>query len=109
MTFTENETERRQGEQALRDSEWRFRRLMESNIMGILIVDTDGHIIEANHVFFKMTGYTWSHMEGAGLRLDLLTPSEYLPQDDWARDQLAAYGSCTPLEKELIRADGGRV
>lgn len=105
----EVETERRRSEQALRDSEWRFRRLMESNIIGILIVDAGGQIIEANHAFLKLAGYTRSHMQGNGLRLDDITPPEYLPQDAWVREQTAIYGSCQPLEKEFLRPDGSRV
>ena len=101
--------ERRRGEEALYESEWRFRRLVESNIIGILLVDADGRIVEANHAFLKMMGYTRSHLQGTGLRLDTLTPAEYQPQDAWARDQLAAYGSYQPLEKEFLRPDGSRV
>lgn len=45
-------------EQALRTSESRFWRLVQSNIIGFMIVDGKGDILEANDAFLSMLGYT---------------------------------------------------
>jgi len=49
-------TSRHRMEQALRASEERFRRIVESNIIGVVVAE-NGVITEANDVFLKMLGY----------------------------------------------------
>src|SRR3954471_15175576 len=48
-------TSRHRMEEALRASEERFRRLIESNIIGVIVVEA-GFITEANDVFLNMVG-----------------------------------------------------
>src|SRR6266404_4477790 len=50
-------TERRQAEQALRNSEGRNRLLFEKNLAGILRTTLDGRVLECNEAFAKMLGY----------------------------------------------------
>ena len=45
---------RQRDEAAVRQSESRHRRLVESNIIGIIIANTDGRILEANDFFLNM-------------------------------------------------------
>lgn len=56
-------TERKQAEEALRESEERFRKLAEANFEGILI-HTDGKILEANQALAQMFGYELNEMIG---------------------------------------------
>src|ERR1700675_3678199 len=42
----------------LQEREARIRRLVDSNIIGIMIWDFQGRVIEANEVFLDMLGYT---------------------------------------------------
>src|SRR5216684_6105529 len=44
-------------EQALRESEAKIRRLVDSNIIGIFVWDFDGRILEANDEFLRMVSY----------------------------------------------------
>src|SRR5206468_1855394 len=48
-------TARHRMEEALRASEERFRRVIESNVIGVIVVEA-GVITEANDVFLKMIG-----------------------------------------------------
>jgi PAS domain S-box-containing protein len=51
-------TERKRAEQALRDSEQRFRSFIEQSAEGVMIVDEEGRIIEWNATSEQITGLT---------------------------------------------------
>ncbi len=53
----EDLTERKQAEQALRESEERFRDLYENATVGIYRTTPDGRILMANRILIKMLGY----------------------------------------------------
>ncbi len=91
------------------ESEARFRRVVESNIIGIIFWDASGNITEANDAFLEMVGYTRSELLLGKLRWNDMTPAEYQTLDQKALAELAATGACTPFEKEYIRKDGSRV
>jgi PAS domain S-box-containing protein len=99
----------KQTEIALRESEIRFRSVVESNMTGIGFWDREGTITEANDAFLEMIGYTKEDLVSENLCWRELTPPEYQELDRVALDQIAAFGSCTPFEKEYIRKDGTRL
>jgi PAS domain S-box-containing protein len=100
---------RRRAEEALRSSEARFRRLSDSNVIGIFMADTAGAITEANDVFLRMVGYSRDDLLAGRVRWDAMTPAEWRDQDQRALAEVRARGACGPLEKEYIRRDGSRV
>lgn len=102
-------TDSLQFEQDLRISEARFRRIADSNIIGIMSWDDRGRITEANDAFLRIAGYTRSDLWEGRLHPDELTPSEYREADAIALQELADRGCCTPYEKEYVRKDGTRV
>ena len=102
-------TERKRMEESLRHSEYRFRRLVESNIVGITVSDLQGAIFEANEVYLAMLGYTREELLAGKVRWDDLTPPEYREADAQAIQSLRATGVAGPYEKAYIRKDGNLV
>src|SRR5258707_785577 len=93
----------------LLDREARIRRLVDSNIIGIMIGDARGHIIEANEAFLDLLGYGREDLVSGRIRWTKLTPAEWAAADQDAIAQLSATGICKPYEKEYFRKDGSRV
>jgi PAS domain S-box-containing protein len=91
----------------LQEREARIRRLVDSNIVGIVIWDFQGRIIETNQAFLDIVGYAREDL--ASLRWTELTPAEWRDVDDQAFAELKATGSVQPREKEYFRKDGSRV
>jgi PAS domain S-box-containing protein len=91
----------------LREREARIRRLVDANIVGIVIWDFQGRIIETNQAFLDIVGYAREDL--ASLRWTELTPAEWRDVDDQAFAELKAAGTVQPREKEYFRKDGSRV
>ncbi|WP_179228330.1 hybrid sensor histidine kinase/response regulator [Leptolyngbya ohadii] len=94
---------------ALKQSEARFRRLVESNIIGVILADPSGAIIEANDEFLEMIGYSREDLHNGLVRWSNMTPPEYQEQDQRVIQELQNTGRCTPFEKEYIRKDSSRI
>jgi PAS domain S-box-containing protein len=95
-------------ETALRESEERYRQLVEPNIIGIISANGE-RILDANDAFLRMVGYPREELEAGRLRWREMTPPEYAALDDRAFDELLATGRAAPFEKEFYRKDGTRV
>jgi PAS domain S-box-containing protein len=94
---------------ALKKSEARFSRLVESNIIGVILAGPNGTIMEANDAFLQIVGYTREDLLNQAMNWTQMTPPEYYQQDEQVLQELAISGSCAPFEKEYIRKDGSRV
>jgi PAS domain S-box-containing protein len=93
----------------LHEREARIRRLVDSNIVGVVIWDTDGRIIDANDAFLDTIGYAREDLVSGRLRWTELTPPEWHDTDDQILGELRAVGTLQPREKEYLRKDGSRV
>ncbi|MEA5599017.1 PAS domain S-box protein [Rivularia sp. UHCC 0363] len=102
-------TSQKQSEQALRKSEARFRRIFESNMLGIMFWETNGKIADANTRFLEIIGYSRSDLQAGAIRWDNLTPPEWEEVDQEAIEQIRINQVCHPFEKEYLRKDGSRV
>jgi PAS domain S-box-containing protein len=102
-------TERKEAEAALRESESRFRRVVESNLIGVSFSTIGGAITYANDAYLNLLGYTREELLRGMIRWDSITPPEYRHLDERAIEEINARGVCTPFEKEHIRKDGTRI
>jgi len=93
----------------LQKREAKIRRLVDSNIIGIMIGNFRGRVIEANEAFLHMLGYSREDLISGRVWWTKLTPAEWAPADQDALAQMSATGSCKPFEKEFFRKDGSRV
>jgi PAS domain S-box-containing protein len=89
--------------------EGRFRRLVDSNVQGVIFWNTKGEITGANDAFLRIVGYTREDLEAGRLRWAAMTPPEFAHLDQRSLGELAVKGVCTPYEKEYLRKDGLRV
>ncbi|HEY2381842.1 MAG TPA: ATP-binding protein [Terriglobia bacterium] len=101
-------TSRHRMEEALRASEERFRRIIDSNIIGVIVVE-GGVVTEANDVFLRMVGHSRTDLVTRQLNWHQMTPPECDAADAEARSELEAAGVFAPYEKEFFRKDGSRV
>jgi PAS domain S-box-containing protein len=102
-------TERVRTGEALRLSEARFTRLVESGIIGVGISDVLGTLFEANDTYLDMLGYSRAELEAGEVSWLSLAPPEWRSGDENAIAELAATGVARPWEKDLDRRDGTRV
>ncbi len=102
-------TERKKLDEALRLSESRFRRLAESNMIGVTIGDATGRFLYANDAYLKMIGYTREDLEASRLRWDTLTAPDQRPVIESIGRQLNTTGLVEPLETVHLHKDGRRV
>src|SRR5260370_13448881 len=89
--------------------EAKIRRLVEANIVGIVMWNFEGAIIEANDAFLHIVQYDREDLAHGRVRWTDLTPAEWRDRDERAIVDLKARGSFQPFEKEYFRKDGGRV
>jgi len=93
----------------LQEREARIRRLVDSNIIGIVLSDFEGRIFEANDAFLEMVGYDREDLASGRIRWTEMTPAEWLGVSQRAVAQVRTTGICEPFEKEYFRKDGSRV
>jgi PAS domain S-box-containing protein len=106
---TRDISERKRAEERLTVAHTRLDRMSSSNVIGVVVADAQGGILEANDYYLNLLGFTRQELETGQTRWDAQTPPEHLPADKRAIEELRARGVCTPYEKEYIRKDGSRV
>jgi PAS domain S-box-containing protein len=94
----------------LAEREARIRRFVDANIVGIVIADFEGRIIEANDAFLRMVGYEREDLLAGRLNWTELTPDKWHDRDrNDVIGELQRSGRLPPFEWEYIRKDGSRV
>ncbi|MEG4393038.1 PAS domain S-box protein [Microcoleus sp. BROC3] len=102
-------TELKQVESQLRQSESKFRAIVDSNMIGIIFWDINGRILDANAPFLKTVNYTRDDLLSGRINWQEMTPPEYVRLDTEKVAELRARNTVIPFEKEFIRSDGSRV
>jgi PAS domain S-box-containing protein len=93
----------------LQEREAKVRRLVDANIIGIVIIDLGGRVIEANDAFLGMVGYEREDLISGRMLWTDLTPPEWRAGDVKRVDEVKLTGTLRPFEKEYFRKDGSRV
>src|SRR5215475_13965184 len=82
--------------------EAKIRRLVEANVVGIVMWTLEGTITEANDAFLQMVQYGHEDLILGRVRWTDLTPPEWRGRDTQALTDLTAIGIFQPFEKEYL-------
>lgn len=99
-------TERKQAEDALRKSEEKYRRIVETTGEGFILLDRDLRILDVNSAYCRMLGYTPEELKGR-------TPFEFVTDEQREhmllnKDQLLS-NETREYEGAVVRKDGREV
>ena len=89
--------------------EAKIRRLVEANVVGIVMWNLEGAITGANEAFLRMVQYDREDIASGRVRWVDLTPADWRGHAERAVADLKATGRFQPFEKEYFRKDGSRV
>src|SRR6266852_2732922 len=111
LKFQVSEREKAEAEvrELARGLEAKIRRLVEANVVGIVMWNLEGAITGANEAFLSMVQYDVEDIASRRVRWTELTPAEWRDRDERAITELKTTGIFQPFEKEYFRKDGSRV
>ena len=98
-------TSHKQADEALRESEQRYRTLFESSRDGIIFTDMEGHVLHTNPYYQEILGYTPQELRALTYQ-QLTAPRWHEMEAAIVRDQVLTRGYSDEYEKEYIRKDG---
>jgi PAS domain S-box-containing protein len=102
-------TERLRMERALREGEAVFRRIMESDMMGLAFSEEGGRILQANEAFLSLVGHRADELARGELQWRELVPPDGRETGERELKELSSRGVSSAFELELLRGDGSRV
>jgi PAS domain S-box-containing protein len=100
-------SERKQAEEALRETQAKFRQIFEGSRDGFVMVNIHGAIIDANDAFCNMLGYSLNELKNID-NFYAITPEkwqEWEEKEIW-NNRLLKYHYSGIYEKEYIRKNG---
>ncbi len=101
-------TERKRAEEALRESEARFRAIFDGAAIGIELVDRTGRPIEINPALQKILGYTAEEMRSMAFT-DYMHPEDATADMALFEEMVAGQRNQYQVEKRYIRKDGKKI
>jgi PAS domain S-box-containing protein len=94
---------------ALRVSESRLRRLVNSSLIGFMQGDHDGNLTDVNETLLQLLGVQRKQFTSSGLNWMSLTPVSSHSVYKKAMRELQSVGQAIPFEAEIIREDDTRL
>jgi PAS domain S-box-containing protein/diguanylate cyclase (GGDEF)-like protein len=101
-------TERKAAEEAMRESEARFRAIFRSVGVGMALGDLEGRLVEVNPTLARMLGARESELQGTAVT-DLTHPEDADMEAEFHRQLMEGRRAQYRVEKRFIRPDGGMV
>lgn len=98
-------TVRKKAENALIESEKKYRRLHESMIDGYVQIDLNGNILESNESYQRLTGYSAEELKTMSF-WDITPRKWHEGEKHWLEEQIMKRGYSDVYEKEYRRKDG---
>ncbi|MCY1014559.1 PAS domain S-box protein [Pyxidicoccus sp. MSG2] len=93
----------------LKAGESRFHRIFESHVIGLVLSDTHGRILQANDAFLNIVGYSREDLAAGRINFLAITAPEFQAVTRRAVEEIEASGVASTFEKEYVRKDGRRV
>jgi PAS domain S-box-containing protein len=93
----------------LETREAKIRRLVDADIIGVFMWNSDGDIFDANDAFLEIIGFDRSDLALGRLRWTDLSPPTEWETDARKTNEVSATGRARPWEKVFLRKDGSRV
>ena len=94
--------------EALRESQERLNRVLDTDAVGVLFFNGEGVVVGANGAFLRMTGYTREQVDRRELSWRTMTPPEWVADSEEQMEKLVQTGRIGPYQKEYFHADGSR-
>ncbi|HCE56240.1 MAG TPA: hypothetical protein DER09_00230 [Prolixibacteraceae bacterium] len=103
--FNANITQRKEIEDALRESEGKFRKIYEEGPFGMALIDSEYKFIMANRTFSDITGYTESELRELTFR-DITYPDDKDKDMESVKRLIKGEIPVFKSEKRYVRKDG---
>ncbi|MBE7176182.1 MAG: PAS domain S-box protein [Mucilaginibacter polytrichastri] len=102
-------SELRKAMKMAKSSQNKFRRIFDSQLIGMVLFNYDGTLTDANQTFITMLGYTRQDVARKKLQWNELTPPSFQQQTANMNKTLKARGENNAYEMQMIRKDGRRI
>lgn len=106
--ITRDITERKTIEQALRESEARFRAMFEQASVGIVQIGEEGHFLAANRGFCEFIGYGEAELQQMQVR-EVTDPADHAEEEELTRRLASGEIPEFTLDKRYLRKDGATI
>ena len=103
------EIQQARSESVLRERDEALHRLMDSNVVGFVVADIEGRILDANDAYLGMIGFDREDLAAGRIHWSKMAPPEGTANEPTTVERLLAQGSSKAWEAEWVRKDGTRV
>lgn len=105
VVFTEDISERKNAEAALKESEEKFRLAFDNANTGMCLVDLDGRLLKVNAKMSAIFGYSQSELEAMNVN-DLALPEDHELSPQFIENAIEGTGDSTSFSKRYRHRNG---
>ncbi len=100
-------TERRKAEEALKESEKRYRTVLEANPDPVIVYDIEGNVVYFNPVFEQVFG--WTLEERINKKMDVFVPEDNWPETEMMINKVLAGERFSGIETRRYTKNGNMI